>query len=201
MVAFSTPRIGAAPQVSFGATSGVTFTNTSDQITLEGSTSDIEAALAAMRVRPGSSNGKDMTITVTTTAVESNPTEMNSNGPGVSGDAIAVSTAVSSDSFVIPVNPVIEATPVVKMPASINGTLFGLDGIDLSNSGDIDTDGSEENFLEIDMSSTYPTGTRFFSGWSPIRTEVNYGYLQISESAVESLDIFPPPNFSGFIVL
>lgn len=121
----------------------------------------------------------------------------------MSGDEIAVPTAVSSASFVIPVDPVIEAAPVVKTPASINGTedtLFGLDGIYFLNIGDIDTDGTEETVLEIDM-TTYPTGTRFFSGGSPIGTEVNKGYLQIPESAVESLDIFPPENYSGFILL
>lgn len=52
VIAFSTPRICAAPQFRFGTTNGVTFTNTTDQITLKGSASEIEAALVAMRVRP-----------------------------------------------------------------------------------------------------------------------------------------------------
>jgi hypothetical protein len=203
VVAFSTPRVGSAPQVDFGPASGVAFTNTTNQVTLVGSTNDIDAAMAAMRVRPGSKNGEDITITVTSTSVESNTTEMNNNGPGVAGDEIAVPTAVSSQSFVIPVNPVIEAIPVIMAPASINGTedtLFGLDGIYFNNTGEIDTDGSEETLLEIEMSS-YPAGTRFFSGGALLDTEVNVGYLQIPESAVGSLDILPPLDFSGPIVL
>jgi hypothetical protein len=203
VVAFSTPRVGSVTEFDFGPGSGITFfSNSTDQITLMGSVNDIEMAMAAMQVRPGSKNGEDITITVTATSVESNPTEMNNNGPGVAGDEIAVPTAVSSASFVIPVDPVIEATAVIVAPTSFEGKediMLIMDGMYFSNVGEIDTDGSEETFLEIDVFS-YPESTLFFSYGDPLTTEVN-GYLQIPELAVEGLRILPPPNFSGDIVL
>jgi hypothetical protein len=138
LIVFSTPRAGAAPEYQFLSTIGVDFANATDQVTLTGGIKDIEAALASFQIRPGSANGEDITVVVTATSVESNTTETNSNGPGVAGDEIAVPTAVVSDSFVIPVDPIIEATPVVTAPANMNGTedaLFGLDGINVASVG------------------------------------------------------------------
>jgi hypothetical protein len=106
---------GAAPEVDFTYTNGVTFLNSNGIITLNGNDADIEAALESMMIRPGSANGEDITVTVTATSVELNTTEVNSGGAGKVGDEIAIATTVSINNFRIPVNPIIQGTPTLTL--------------------------------------------------------------------------------------
>lgn len=201
VVQFSAPGPGARPEVQFGVTAGVTFVAVSGQVTLTGAAADIEAAMASLQVRPGADNGEDITVVVTTRSVESNPAEDNNGaavgmGGGVAGPEISVPTAQSSQSFVIPVNPVPE-TPVLTPPASANGaedTTFALGAFTVS-SGVPDPDGSETRFIEFDTSS-YPAGTTFSSG-----SIVTPGWLRVPESAFNTLTILPPGHYSGIINL
>ena len=207
VVDFSTPGAGAAPVVQFGVTAGVSFdTSVSGQVTLTGgTTAQMEAVLASMQVRPGANNGDDITVTVTTTAVESNPSEDNNGtapglGGGVIGPEIAVPTATSSDSFVIPVNPVPEV-PSISVPATVGGTedsLFALTGISVSTATN-DPDGSESNFIEIDTAS-FPAGTVFSSGGVALNNVVG-GFLRIPEGDLATLQMQTPLNYSGTVSL
>ncbi len=201
LVQFSTPGTGAAPVFQFGTTTGVTFVNAAGQVTLTGSAADINAAMLSLQVRPGADNGEDITVTVTSIAVESNPAEANSTGPGVAGTEISVPTATTVASFVIPVNPVPE-TPSIVVPASANGaedTTFALGAITVS-AGSVDPDGSEQLYIEIDTAS-YPSGTTFLNGATVVGTEVTAGWLRIPQSALATLNISPPSNYSGTINL
>lgn len=201
-VQFSTPGTSARPVVQFGTTTGVTFdTSVPGQVTLTGAAADIDAAMATLQVKPGADNGEDITVTVTAIAVESNPAEANSTGPGVAGTEISVPTAQTVASFLIPVNPIPE-TPSLVVPASASGaedTTFALGAISVST-GTVDPDGSEQHFIEVDTAS-YPAGTTFISGGSAVGTVVTAGWLRIPESALAALDIAPPANFSGTINL
>jgi hypothetical protein len=121
-VEFSTsPNIaaGAAPEVDFTYTTGVTFQNSNGIFTLSGSDADIEAALESMMIRPGSANGEDITVTVRATSVELNTTEENSGGAGQVGDEIAIATTLGINSFMIPVDPIIQGTPILKLPLNL----------------------------------------------------------------------------------
>ena len=199
VIDLSTPGTGALPVVQFGVTTGVTITPTgAGQITLTGGTAaQMEAVLASMQVRPGANNGEDINVTVTTTVVESNPSE---GVGGVAGPEVAVPTASSSDSFVIPVDPVPEV-PSISVPANVGGTedtLFNLAGISVSTATN-DPDGSESNFIEIDTSS-FPAGTVFSSGGTTLNNVVG-GFLRIPESALATLQMQTPFNYSGTVTL
>jgi hypothetical protein len=197
VIDFSTPGSGALPDIAFGNITGFNRTDAPGQVTLTGTTSVLELALLAFEVKPGTRNGEDITVAVTVTAVESNPSES-----GVVGSEISVPTAVASDSFLIPVSPVSEAVPFIFAPDAIDGTEDELIPIpvNVTNIGIIDPDGSEEIYLEIKKSS-YPVGTQFSSGGVPVGTEVTAGLLRISEGDLANLEILPPPNFSGLITL
>ena len=74
VIAFSTSGSGTLPDVNFGSATGITRSDSSPgQVTLTGTPSALEAALLALEVRPGLNNGGDITVTVTATSVESNP--------------------------------------------------------------------------------------------------------------------------------
>lgn len=207
LVQFSTPGTGTRPVVQFGTTTGVTFdTSVAGQVRLTGAAADIDAAIATLQIRPGADNGEDITVTVTAIAVESNPAEDNNGatagmGGGVIGAEITVPTAQTVASFVIPVDPVPE-TPSIGLPASASGaedTTFALGAITVS-SGSVDPDGSEQRFIELDTTS-YPSGTTFLNGATAVGTVVTAGWLRIPESALATLDVQPPANYSGTINL
>ena len=202
VVSFSTPGSGALPEVQFGVTTGVSIdTGTAGQVTITGGTvAQVEAALASLQVRPGANNGDDITVTVTATAVESNPTEANDNGPGLAGDEISIPTAVNQATFVIPVDPVPEV-PTINAPANANGTedqQFALAGLSVTKATP-DGDGSEASFVEIDTSS-FPDGTQFFSGATE-HTTVVAGFLRIPEADLATLEMQAPLHYSGIINL
>jgi len=202
VVEFSTVSSGNPPEIRFTTTTGVSVdTTVAGRVTLTGgTTAQMEAALASLQVRPGVSNGEDITIRVTPTAVESNPTETNDKGPGVAGDEISVPTASNQATFVIPVNPVPEI-PTLTAPAMANGTedqSFGLAGISISTAT-TDTDGSESNFFEIQTSSI-PAGTTFRVG-TTVQTNVVDGFLRIAEADLPNLQMQAPLHYSGTINL
>ena len=181
-------------------------TSVAGQVTLTGAAADIDAAMLSLRVQPGADNGEDITITVTATAVESNPAEDNNGatagiGGGIVGPEITVPTAQAAQTFVIPVNPVPE-TPSIVIPVSAGGsedTRFALGAITVS-SGSSDPDGSETFFVEI-ATSSYPTGTVFSTGGTAVGTVVTPGWLLIPSSALGALDIQAPTHYSGTINL
>ncbi|MEM9356422.1 MAG: type I secretion C-terminal target domain-containing protein [Pseudomonadota bacterium] len=202
VVSFSTPGSGARPDVQFGTTTGVTLdTSVDGQVTITGGTeAQIEAVLASLQVKPGANNGEDITITVTATAVESNPTETNDNGGGVAGDEISVPTAINQATFVIPVDPVPEV-PTINAPTNTSGNedqRFALSGLSVTKATP-DSDGSESSFIEIDTTS-FPSGTRFFSGATE-HTTVESGFLRIPESDLATLQIQAPSDYSGIFDL
>jgi hypothetical protein len=202
VVEFSTPGGGARPEVQFGTTTGVTInTATPGQVTLTGGTpAQMEAALASLQVRPGASNGDDITVRVTARSIESNPSEANDTGVGNVGSEIAVPTAQLVRTFVIPVDPVPEV-PTLTAPANLAGTedlQFALAGISISKATP-DNDGSESVFLEIDTSS-YPAGTVFTAGGSTQSTIVG-GFLRIAEADLGTLQMQTPLHYSGTVDL
>ena len=198
--------LGSPPVLQFGTTTGVTFDNSvAGTITLTGSAANLAAAMASLQVRPGADNGEDITIKVTATAIESNPAEDNNGatagmGGGIVGPEISVPTAATSQTFVIPVNPLPEP-PTITLPGPASGTedtTFAIGTISITTST-ADPDGSEARFVEIDTSS-FPTGTVFLSGGSPVGTPTG-GWLRIPESALTGLTFQAPPNFSGTVTL
>ncbi|MFO1170787.1 MAG: type I secretion C-terminal target domain-containing protein [Hyphomicrobiaceae bacterium] len=197
LVTFSTPGTGARPEVNFTTTGGIIFdTSTPGQVRLTGATADIIAAMATLQVRPGAANGEDITVTVTATSVESNPSE-----PDVAGSEIATATAQTVATFVIPVNPVPEV-PGLTLPANPTGSedvAFALGSFGVSATT-TDPDGSETRYIEISTSS-YPSGTVFSSGGVGVGSIVTAGWLRIPSSALSSLSIQGPANFSGTINL
>jgi hypothetical protein len=74
------PALGAVQakptQLDFASFTGVTVDNsTPDLYKLSGNTIDLEAALASLTLAPGLDNGENITVQVTVTSQESNPTE------------------------------------------------------------------------------------------------------------------------------
>jgi hypothetical protein len=148
VIELSTSGDGTLPDVRFGSVNGFTRTDAPGQVTLTGTPSVLEVALLALQVRPGLDNGGDISVTVTATSVESNPSEAQVGGAGVVGSEISVPTAVASDSFLIPVKT--EAVPLVVVLESVDGpgdTQFPLGGINIPNAGGLDPDASQELFL------------------------------------------------------
>lgn len=142
-------------------------------------------------------------MTVTATAVEFNPTETNDSGPGVKGDEIAIPTATKSETFLIPVNPVIEAIPFVTAPNSTNGTedeIFPLSGITVENIGVVDPDGSEEIYLEVEISSL-PAGASILADGTVFTTEGTPGFLLIPEADLDKLASRAAMDYSGLFNL
>jgi hypothetical protein len=159
----TTPGSSSTPVVDFGTSTGITFTNSTGSVVLTGTQSNLIAAVATLMVKPGFRNGEDITVTITAVESELNTTEPNNNGPGLIGTEIAVPTATGTNSFVIPVSPIVGA-PIVLFPSSATGledTTFALGVITVATDGS-DTDGSETPFLEI-VTSSFPLGTAFWS--------------------------------------
>ncbi len=163
-------------------------TSVAGQVTLSGGTpAQMEAALASLQVRPGADNGEDITIRVSVTAVESNPTE--------AGD-VAVPTAPATQTFTIPVDPVPDPVTLV-VPSVVHGdedTRFAIGGITITGTPP-DSDGSETYYLEINT-STFPANTVFTVG-GVAQTTIVGGYLRVSAADLANLQIQAPLNYSG----
>ena len=206
-VEFSTsPAIaaGAAPDVNFTYTTGVTFLDSNGIITLNGNDDDIEAALESMMIRPGSANGEDITVTVRATSVELNTTETNSGGAGNVGDEIAIATTLGINRFVIPVDPIIQGIPTLTLSEiSTTGnedTKISLGNIVVDLDGIVDPDGSEIYYLEVKVSS-FSTGTKFHVDGVLQSGTVLSGWLRLPNSANSTISILPPRHYSGLMIL
>ncbi len=210
-IQYSTSGSGAAPQVQFDPAasalfSNVVFTPASGQVTLTGPTSEIQAALANLQVKPGANNGENITISVRATSVESSPSEANSTGPGVAGTEISIPTASRTSTFVIPVTPVPE-TPGLTVPAAASGTedvATALAGISVS-AVVTDGDGSETRYIEIKTTS-YPAGSVFSDAGGSVGsivTDAGTGetWLRIPSTSLATLKVLTPHDWSGVSVL
>ena len=82
------PGGGADGQVQFAG-----------QVTMTGPPADIEAARATLKISPG----EVITVPITATPVESNPSETNYNGSGLVDDEISGPKLKTTVNFVIPV--------------------------------------------------------------------------------------------------
>jgi large repetitive protein len=202
VVSYSTAGAGNMTNVVFGNLNGATLTTMAGSVTLTGSLASIQAALMTLMIKPGDRNGEDITVVVTATSVESNPTEPNNMGPGMVGNEISVPTAITVATFVIPVNPLIIMPTLSLTNTLVNFTedMMGSFGtISVFTEGVVDPDGSETYFFEIEE-STIPPGTVFMSGGVAVGTNVA-GWRRIPSSAFGSLTIDSPPNFSGSYTL
>jgi hypothetical protein len=164
------------------------------QVLLSGSFSDIEAAMETFEIGPGPHNGEDITVVVSVTSVESNPTE---DGE----DEVAVPEVNVVGTFVVPVDPVIQGDPELNIPSL---TVTGNEdtkittGINVSLNGIVDTDGSEEYYVEVERRS-FPTKTKFFVDNRRYWTNVG-GWIRLPNPS-SKLEVKAPPNFSGTISL
>lgn len=223
----STVGTGARPILQFTAPGGTTIDTTATgtftvggvtfiianvgatgrRVTISGgTTADIQSVVNSLHIRPGADNGEDIGVTVVATSVESNPSEDNNGalpgmGGGIAGPEISIPTATTTATFTIPVNPVAEPFTLTLPAAPIGNedTTFALGAISVTSTP-TDADGSETRHIEISTAS-YPTGTQILSGGSPVGTVVTPGWLRIPESALGSLQIRPPINYSGTIDL
>ena len=152
-------------------------------VRLTGVSADIESSMRSLQVRPGTSNGEDIKITVTGTAyAKANPD-------------VRITT---TDSCTIPVEPVVQGGLTVEVPLEVEfneDTRFPLSGFQAVFVGEEDVDQSEETVLEIN-SKSFPVGTRFYSS-STLMNVVVAGWLQIPASLINGLQIRPPNHFSG----
>eukprot|EP00980_Cylindrotheca_fusiformis_P024864 scaffold12619_cov107-Cylindrotheca_fusiformis.AAC.4 len=148
--------------------------------------------METLAIGPGPHNGEDITVVISATSVESNPTE-----PG----EVAVPEVNVVKTFVVPVGPVIQGNPEISIP---NLEITGNEdtkietGITVSLNGIVDTDGSEEYYIEIARDS-FPTRTKFFVDGENYWTEVD-GWIRMP-NPTSSLQVRPPPNFSGTMAL
>ena len=202
VVDYSTPGNGAPPVVDFGSagTAGVTLTydttlgGPKGQVTLTGTVDGIEAVLKTLRVRPGDRNGEDITITITATSIEA-----------AAGSEVSVPTATAVEVFYIPVHPVIHAVPVLHLPSNVIGvedTAIELGPFTVTDT-DPDTDGSDQIFVEVDISGV-PEGTVFLFGGTNQQvgsSTTETGVLRFTEAEALDLSIVPPQDFSGRITL
>lgn len=178
---------GGFPQVIFGShPAGVNFTSQGNKITLSGNSTGIEEAMSTLQIRPGTSNGEDITVNIT-------------------GTARAIGTTVTSTvntSFIIPVDPLVQGELSLSLPSNVTileDTTTTIQGVILGFQGDADLDGSEETVLEIKQTSI-PTNVNFYVGSIQLRTFTN-GWLRVASSVLSSLKVEPPPNFSGVFKL
>lgn len=205
-ITLSTPTgvtsLGLEPEVNFGELSPNLLVshapgNPAVHI-LQGSSEDVEAAMQSLQIRPGYQNGEDITVVVTASAIESNPTET-----GVM--EVAILQALSVDTFVIPVDPAIEGEPVLTYDVSSGSgdedTRIALGSFQVELNGTEDADGSEVLYLEVDT-TTFPARTRFFiNGAEQAGTAQLDDWLRFDTgtSGQNSFEVRPPPNFSGEI--
>jgi hypothetical protein len=186
---------------------GMTFTTLGDRITITGgTTAELQAVLLSLNAKPVANDGEDISISITATSVESNPSEDNNGattgmGGGVVGTEINVPIAVTIATLLVPIIPVPEPLTLIlpSPPSGVEDTTFSLGGITVSASSS-DPDGSETRYIEISTTS-YPTGTQFFVGSTQVGTEVTPGWLRVPESSLAALAVKPPVNFSGTFTL
>ena len=190
VISYATVGDGADPELFF-TTSGITFVNGTGSITLTGTITDIEEALKSLQIKPGANNGEDITIQIEATAIESNPTESGAN-------EVAVPTASTTASFVIPVNPVIQEPPEINIESIFfqgdEDTPISLGVIDIT--GATDSDGSEIASLEIQVSS-YPPGTIFFVDGVIATGTILDDWLRLEGSGGKEVSILTPEHYSG----
>ena len=141
---------GAPPLVEFENLGGVTVTPSgpthAQHYKLEGTTADLIGAMDSLKITPGAHNGEDISVVVTVTSQESNPSE---TGEG----EIAVEKVEVVDSFTIPIEPVIDGYPVIVIPSdSVDGTedtKIDLGQFEVQLVGNADPDGSEVFYVEV----------------------------------------------------
>jgi hypothetical protein len=164
------------------------------KVSVTGSGPDVEAAMESLKIRPGDHNGEDITIDVTITAIESNPSEQGPN-------EIAKATVEVSETFVLPIDPVIQGVPTLTVPnPSVSGledTNIALGTLVVGLDGVADADGSEEYYIEIQKAS-YPQTTKFYvDGVQQSGTLLDDGWLRLPDSGNALIEIKPPKDFSG----
>jgi hypothetical protein len=189
---------GELPVIEFGNKTEVEINReTTGQIMLTGTDAAIEAALETMMIRPGDNNGEDILVNVTATAIEFNTTESGS-------DEIAIETRVGSNSFTIPVEPIIQGSPVITLnKTSARGNedgVISLGVIKLDLNGTEDPDGSEMFTWEI-LSSSYPNTTQFLVNGILEEGVLSGGWLRLPANESSIISIIPPTHFSGMISL
>lgn len=100
----------------------------------------------SLKITPGAHNGEDISVVVTLTSVESNPSE--------TGDGeVLVEKVEVVKSFTIPIDPVIAGEPKISIPSeSVDGledTKNDLGTVAVILDGTADLDGSEVYYVEI----------------------------------------------------
>jgi hypothetical protein len=117
--------------------------------------------MKSLKITPGAHNGEDISVIVTVTSQESNPSE---TGQG----EIAVEKVEVVDAFTIPIDPVIVGEPRISTQfGSANGTediMFDIGIIKVSLDGTEDPDGSEVYYVEIvsEIAKMYSTESKHF---------------------------------------
>jgi len=191
VIAFSTPGNGSVPAVNFVITDGIDIsTNAAGDLVITGTTADIEAALETLQISPGLDNGEDITVNITATAIESDPSE-------VGGDEVAVLKASASSTFVIPVNPIVSDAVTFSVstltPRGIEDQRLDLGRVVVA--GISDTDGSERAVIEIDKTS-FPPGSIIYIDGVPVNDTSTGDWLRIPGTDNE-ISIETPLHFSG----
>ena len=153
--------------------------------------------MSGLMIRPGDHNGEDITVEVTVTSIESNPSELGPN-------EIAKELVTVVDTFVVPIDPVVQGNPVLTIPNSsasgLEDNMIDLGTFNVSLDGITDTDGSEIYYVEIDQNS-YPVKTKFWVD-RVRQTGTSFdGWLRLPGTENAQISIRGPPNFSGMINL
>ena len=142
-------------------------------------------------IKPGEHNGEDIAVTITVTSFESNPTE-----PG----EVAVPTVTSVETFVIPIDPVIQGEPTLTSPTAASGredTQIELPTVEVGLDGIEDSDKSEAYYVEV-LRSSFHRRTKFYIDGKRTNGEQVGDWLRLP-NPTSSFKIKPPNNFSGMI--
>jgi hypothetical protein len=197
---------GNPPIVTFMDTSAEIVNSGTNVFSLTGTSLKINASLNSMQIQPGKDNGEDIIVEVTATAIESNPSE-GSNSLDYE-DLFFTETANITSTFQIEVIPVIRENDVVLMLDSAlsargnESARIDLGEVDVVfDAGLFDSDGSEEVFVDIVISSV-PTGSGFFvNGTLQPVLVVNVNGVNYFRLPEGSFEIQTPPDYSGIFVL
>ncbi len=211
-----TSTLANLPDVSFDTTGGGSAVPTGvpgEWLVTGSDDNEIRTILQSLMMKPGKDNGEDIIVTVTATAIESNPKEPTSPYP----DKFALERVSTTTTFQVEVTPVIEqnALIVVAPIAVANGTEsngvvanrinLGLVTINFTQSL-ADEDNSETTFMDIKADS-YPKGTKFYIN------DIEYPSTNIATLAIDNqqysrfpsnlgtLAVLPPPDYSGTFTL
>uniref|UniRef100_A0A7S3P310 Calmodulin n=1 Tax=Amphora coffeiformis TaxID=265554 RepID=A0A7S3P310_9STRA len=190
VVEYSTPGVGVQPPILdfLYKSAAVNYDFSSPNVVrLTGNSAEIESSMRTLQVRPGTSNGEDIRITVTGTAYATTSPDVR---------------ITSMDSCTIPVDPVVQGGLTVAVPTSIEfneDTRYVLQGFDAVFVGNEDLDSSEVTVLELNEQS-YPAGTKFYANNALMTVKVG-GWLQVPSSELLDFEIRPPLHFSGSFTL